>query len=333
MNFQFQHTAFLWGLLAAPLLIWLYWLTIRWKQKTIKKIGDEWLVNELIKGYSAKKFLLKFVLLMIAFTAIVTGAADPGRPGRMDKIERKGVDVMIALDISNSMLAQDIRPNRLEKAKQLINRLVDELEDDRIGLVVFAGRAYLQMPLTLDHGAARMYIQQASPQMAPTQGTMISEALKLSAAAFNSKERRYKSIVLLTDGEDHDPVTEQTAEQLADNGIVVNTVGIGSVEGSRIVDPSTGQAKRDDQGNTILSKLNEPQLERLAGKTKGVYVHLSDIEGAASVIRKQLSSMPETALEDAAFKDYIHYFQWFIALALILLLAEFLLPERKWETA
>ena len=159
MNFQFQHTAFLWGLLAAPLLIWLYWLTIRWKQKTIKKIGDEWLVNELIKGYSAKKFLLKFVLLMIAFTAIVTGAADPGRPGRMDKIERKGVDVMIALDISNSMLAQDIRPNRLEKAKQLINRLVDELEDDRIGLVVFAGRAYLQMPLTLDHGAARMYIQ------------------------------------------------------------------------------------------------------------------------------------------------------------------------------
>lgn len=333
MNVQFQHTAFLWGLLAAPLLIWLYWLTIRWKQKTIKKIGDERLVRELIKGYSAKKFLLKFVLLMIAFIAIIIGASDPWQRGKMDKIERKGVDVMIALDVSNSMLAQDIRPNRLEKAKQLINRLVDELENDRIGLAVFAGRAYLQMPLTLDHGAARMYIQQASPQMAPTQGTMISEALKLSAAAFNSKERRYKSIVLITDGEDHDPATAQMAEQLADNGIVVNAIGIGSVEGSPIVDPVTGQFKRDDQGVTVLSKLNESQLKQLAGLTKGVYVHLSDIDGAAAAIRKQLSSMPETGLEDAAFKDYIHYFQWFIALALAALLAEFLLPERKWETA
>jgi Ca-activated chloride channel family protein len=247
----------------------------------------------------------------------------------MDKVERKGVDVMIALDVSNSMLAEDIKPNRLEKAKQLVNKLMDELQNDRVGLVVFAGRAYMQMPLTTDHSAATMYIQNASPAMVPTQGTMISEALKLSASAFNSKDRKYKAIVLITDGEDFDPTSLEVADQLSANGVMINTVGIGSSLGTPIPDPLTGQYKKDESGNTVLSKLNEQQLKQLAANTKGVYVNPDDVSAAVQTILKQLSTIQETAMEDSAFKDYIHYFQWFVGIALILLLVEFMLPERK----
>jgi Ca-activated chloride channel family protein len=247
----------------------------------------------------------------------------------MDKVERKGVDVMIALDVSNSMLAEDIKPNRLEKAKQLVNRLMGFLENDRVGLVLFAGRAYMQMPLTTDHVAARMYVQNAGPDIVPTQGTMISEALKLSSSAFNSKERKYKAIVLITDGEDHDPSSLEIAAQLASNGVIINTVGIGSALGTPIPDPSTGQYRKDNQGNTVLSKLNESQLKQLAAETKGVYVNAEDINEATDLLTKQLETIQESAVEDSAFKDYIHYFQWFLGMALIFLTVEFLLPERK----
>ena len=240
---------------------------------------------------------------------------------------------MIALDVSNSMLAEDIKPNRLEKAKQLVNRLIAQLSNDRVGLVLFAGRAYMQMPLTTDHGAAAMYVQNAQPGIVPTQGTMISDALKLSTAAFNSKERKYKSIVLITDGEDHDPESMEIAKQLAANGVIINTVGIGSSLGTPIPDPSTGQLKKDAEGNTVLSKLNEGQLKQLAAATNGVYINADDVDAAVDAITRQFATIQETAVEDAAFKDYIHYFQWFVAAAILLLVIEFIVPERKMSLA
>jgi Ca-activated chloride channel family protein len=333
MDMQYQHPEFFLALIVVPLAALLFWYVMRWKKSTIKKIGDPRLVIELVKGYSPAKFLIKFVLVILSLAAIVVAIVNPQRPGSMDKVERKGVDVMIALDVSNSMLAEDIKPNRLEKAKQLVTRLMSELENDRVGLVLFAGRAYMQMPLTTDHAAARMYVQNAGPGVVPTQGTMISEALKLSSSAFNSKERKYKSIVLITDGEDHDPNSLQIAEGLASNGVMVNTVGIGSSVGTPIPDPSTGQYRKDESGNTVLSKLNEGQLKQLASITRGVYVNPDDVNEASAAIIKQLGTIQETAIEDAAFKDYIHYFQWFVAIALMLLLAEFLLPERKLKIA
>jgi Ca-activated chloride channel family protein len=265
----------------------------------------------------------------LGFAAVVIAIINPQRPGSMDEVERKGVDVMIAMDVSNSMLAEDTKPNRLERAKQLVNRLMVQLEDDRVGLVLFAGRAYMQMPLTTDHAAARMYVQNAGPHVVPTQGTMISEALKLSTAAFNSKERKYKAIIMITDGEDHDPSSLEVAEQLAANGVIVNTVGIGSPLGTPVPDPSTGQYRKDAQGNTVLSKLNDVQLKQLAAITKGVYVNTEDMNEATEVLLRQLATIQETAVEDAAFKDYIHYFPWFVSVALLLLLAEFFIPERK----
>ncbi len=333
MELQYQHPEFWIVMIAVPLAGLLFWYVLRWKSNTIRKIGDSKLVKELIKGYSPARYLLKFILVMLALVLIIVAMISPQRPGKMDKVERKGVDVMIALDVSNSMLAEDISPNRLEKAKQLVYKLIDQLENDRIGLVVFAGHAYLQMPLTTDHGAAKMYVQNAGPDMVPTQGTMISEALKLCASAFNSKDRKFKSIVLITDGEDHDPSSLQVAEELANNGVMINTVGIGSTTGTPIPDPSTGQYHKDESGNTVLSKLDEEQLRQLSAATKGIYINPDNIDAASSEIMKKLSTIQETAMEDAAFKDFIYYFQWFAGAAFLFLLVEFLLSERKSKSA
>lgn len=329
MGFQYQHPEFILGLMAVPFLVLLFWYVIRWKKTVTTKIGDEKLVKELSANHSSFNYVLKFGLGMVAVAAIIIAMVNPVRPGRMDKVERKGVDVMIALDVSNSMLAEDIKPSRLEKAKQLVSSLISRLPDDRVGLVLFAGRAYMQMPLTTDHAAAGMYVQNASPSIVPSQGTMIAYALKLSTAAFNSKERKYKSIVLITDGEDHDPESMEVATQLAANGVIINTVGIGSSLGTPIPDPSTGQFRKDPEGNTVLSKLNDGQLKQLSAATNGVYVNPEEVNDAVEVIMKQLNRIQETSVEDSAFKDYIHYFQWFIAGALLLLLAEFVISERK----
>ncbi len=178
-------------------------------------MGDPGLVRQLIGNFSPLRFWIKAGVALLAFLVIIIAAANPQKPGAMENVQRKGVDVMLVLDVSKSMLARDVKPSRLDKAKQLLLLLTEKLNNDRIGLILFAGRPYLQMPLTSDHGAARMYIQQASPDAVPTQGTVFSEALRMANSAFNSKERKYKTIVLISDGEDHDPEALKEAQQLA----------------------------------------------------------------------------------------------------------------------
>lgn len=333
MSFRFQHIEYLIALAAIPLLVLLYFQLMYWKKNTIKKIGDQKLVQALIVNYSPTNFLLKFLLFTLALAAIIAASANLQKPGAMENIQRKGVDVVIAMDVSKSMLAEDIKPNRLERARQLVYKLMDQLPNDRVGLVLFAGRAYLQMPLTTDHGAARMYIQQAGPEVVPTQGTVISEALRASSSAFNSKERKFKSIVLITDGEDHDPQAVPLAQQLAEDGVMINTIGIGSAEGAPIMDPATNDYKKDENGATVVSRLNEAELQQLAGATKGVYVKLNDVDAAVNAITKQLSTIESTSLDDNAFRDYKNYFQWFLIVAFVLLMIEFFYPERKLKTA
>ncbi|THU41588.1 VWA domain-containing protein [Niastella caeni] len=333
MAYRFQHTEYLIALATIPLLVVLYFQLMYWKKNTIRKIGDQRLVQALIVNYSPTNFLLKFLFFALALAAIIAAAANLQKPGAMDNIQRKGVDVVIAMDVSKSMLAEDIKPNRLERARQLVYKLMDQLPNDRIGLVLFAGRAYLQMPLTTDHGAARMYIQQAGPEVVPTQGTIISEALRAGNSAFNSKERKFKSIVLISDGEDHDPQAVPLAQQLAEDGVMINTIGIGSAEGAPIMDPATNEYKKDETGNTVVSRLNEAELQQLSAATKGVYVKLNDVDGAVNAITKQLSTIESTSLDDNAFRDYKSYFQWFLAIAFVFLMIEFFLPERKLKAA
>ncbi|HEY6902064.1 MAG TPA: VWA domain-containing protein [Puia sp.] len=328
MKYRIEHIEFLIGLVALPALLILLYFLLRWKKKTQSRIGDPTLVKQLIDSFSPFRFLLKVGLALVAFVLLVLGAANFQMPGAMENVQRKGVDVMLVLDVSKSMLARDIKPSRLERARQLLLRLTEKLDNDRIGLILFAGRAYMQMPLTTDHGAARMYIQQASPDAVPTQGTVIGEALKMANMAFNSKDRKYKSIVLLSDGEDHDPEALDMAKKLAQNGVMINTVGIGSPEGSPIVDPATGELKKDNQGQTVLSKLNEPELQQLSTTTNGQYIRLDNLDDALITMTQQLESAEKKAMSDTEFIDYKSYFQWFLAIALVLLLVEFFLAER-----
>jgi Ca-activated chloride channel family protein len=327
--FRIEHIEYLNGLAALPLLLLLLWVLLQWKKKTVFRIGDPSLVRQLIGNFSSIRFLIKAGLALVALFAIVLAAANLQKPGSMENVQRKGVDVMLVLDVSKSMLARDIKPSRLERAKQFLLRLVDQLPNDRIGLVLFAGRAYMQMPLTTDHGAAHMYIQEASPDEVPTQGTVIADALRMANAAFNSKERKYKSIVLVSDGEDHDPEAATVAKQLAQDGVLINTVGIGSPEGSPIEDPATGELKKDQDGHTVISKLNEAELQQLATETNGTYDRLDNVEDALITMTQQLDAAEKKAMNDNEFIDYKSYFQWFLGVAILLLLGEFLLAERR----
>lgn len=330
---RFQHPEYFIGIILIPLLVFLYFRLIAWKKKLAARIGDPTLVSQLVKSFSAKNFLLKFILICGAVFFLVAGLANLRAKGNAENISRQGVDVMIVLDVSKSMLAQDVKPNRLDKAKQLLYRLVDRLQNDRVGLILFAGRAYMQMPLTTDHSAAKLYISEASPDAVPTQGTVFAEALNMANSSFNRNEHKYKAVVLISDGEDHDAEALKIAKQMADDGVMINTVGIGSVEGSEIIDPETKEPKKDDKGNTVISKLNEQELAGISDATNGIYIHLDNLEDATITLTQRLDSIEKRALSDNEFINYKNYFPWFIGLAGLLLIAELFIPERKRKIA
>ncbi|MEP6927526.1 MAG: VWA domain-containing protein [Ginsengibacter sp.] len=326
---HFQYTQYLLALAAIPVMLLLYFLLVRWKKKAAKKIGDPSLVRQLTKGFSSRKFNVKLILFLAGFGLCVLGVAGLVKPDGTQKVNRKGIDVMIALDVSKSMLAQDIKPSRLERAKQVITKIIDNLPDDKIGLVIFAGRAYLQMPMTIDHAAAKMYLSSASPDDVPTQGTIISQALKMSYAAFNPKEKTYKAIVLISDGEDHDENAIKIAKQLGQGGIMVNTVGIGSPQGSPILDPETNSDKVDEKGNVVITKLNEQELANIAKNGNGLYQLYTSTNEVANNIKIKLSGISQSTLSDSSFDAFKQYFQYFLGVAFLLLLIEFFISERR----
>jgi Ca-activated chloride channel family protein len=329
MNIQFQYKEFIWLLLAVPFFVLLFIVLWQWKKKVKKRMGDKNLVNALISNYSSKLFASKFIFLSFAFAFGVVAVMNPRKPGGEDNVTRKGIDVVIALDVSKSMLATDLEPSRLDRAKQLILKLMDKMPNDRIGLVVFAGKSYLQMPITVDHGAAAMYVSSASPDAVPQQGTVIADALKMSARAFNAAEHRFKSVILISDGEDHDENAIQTAKDMAAQGVLINTVGVGSPEGSTITDPATGENKKDETGAIVISKLNEETLKQVAENTNGIYVRLQGTNDAVNTLMKQLSQIEGKAFGDVSLMNYKTWYLWFAGAMLLLLLAEIFIPGRK----
>ncbi len=329
MAFQFQHKEFIWLFAGLAALAGLFLLHLQWKKITAKRIGDENLVKALISNYSPKLFTLKFLLLFCAFAVGVIAVMNPRKPGESGAVNRKGIDIAIALDVSKSMLAADLAPNRLERAKQFITKLMNEMPNDRIALILFAGKAYLQMPLTTDHGAAQLYVSSASPDVVPQQGTVISDALTMSANAFNPADKKFKTVILISDGEDHDEDAINTAKKLSEQGVMINTIGIGSPEGATIMDPATGDLKKDEAGNTVISKLNEDILKEIATATNGEYLRLQGSDAAVSVLTKQLSQIDKKVFADVSQMNFKTYFLWFAAIMFLLLLVENFIPERK----
>jgi Ca-activated chloride channel family protein len=332
VNFHFEHIEYLLALAVLPLLILLFMYVLRWKKSVSSRIGNPKLVRQLIQNYSPFRFKIKFAIVLLALVSMILAAANLRKPGQGENLSRKGVDIMMVLDVSKSMLADDYKPDRLERAKLFTTRLMDQLPNDRIGLVLFAGRAYMQMPLTSDHAAGRLFLQAASPDAVPTQGTIIGGALNMANSGFNTKDKKFKAIVLISDGEDHDIEAAKIAKTIADNGVMINTIGIGSTNGTVIIDPETGATKKDAEGNAVITKLNETILQQLAQISNGVYVKLEDVDEAVKKIIAQLNTIDRKALHDVSYMNYRTFFQWFVGFSLLFLLAEFFIPERKTGT-
>lgn len=326
---QFQYILLLSLLGMVPIMVFLYWRSAKKKQRQIKLIGDPELVNHLMGNYEPKAFLRKFLLLCAAMALLVLAIANLRLATGSEKVSRNGIDVMIAIDVSKSMLAQDVQPTRLDRAKQVLGRLIDKLNNDRVGIVIFAGKSYLQMPLTADHSAAKMYLSAASTEAVPTQGTVIGDALKMCYASFNNKEKKYKAVVLISDGEDHDENAVETAEQMASDGVVINTIGIGSPGGAPIPDQATGQMKTDAEGNTIVSRLNEAALSEIARKGNGTYQLYTNTESVVAKISEELATMDQRNVTDDSLVNYKSFFQWFLLATLIVLLVEQFISEMK----
>jgi Ca-activated chloride channel family protein len=252
---------------------------------------------------------------------------------KMEKIQRKGIDVMIALDVSKSMLSQDVVPSRLEKSKLLIQTLLKKLEGDRVGLVIFAGNAYLQMPLTVDYSSLMLYLRSVNTNSVPTQGTIITEALDQAESAFNATDKKHKAIIVITDGEDHEENAIDKAEELASDGTKIFTVGVGTPNGGTIpIYNETGNKvdeKKDENGQPIISKMNANMLQALAKAGNGNYYVLDNSKQVADFISKDIAKIETKTINDKVFTDFVEQFQYFLVFALLLLIADFFITYRK----
>lgn len=291
-------------------------------------MGDEKLINALISSWSPLSSHLKFLLVLIALVLGIVAVMNPRKPGE-SLVNRKGIDLAIALDVSKSMLAADLAPNRLERAKQFISKLMNSMPDDRVALILFAGKAYLQMPLTADHAAAQLFVGSSTPDAVPQQGTVISDALEKSAYALAGTGSKYKSVVLISDGEDHEEDAVSMAKQLASQGVMINSIGVGSPEGATIPDQQTGEVKKDESGNPVISKLNEETLKEIAIATNGIYTRLESSEAAVELLAKQFSQIDRKAYADFSLVNFNTYYRGFAAAMFILLIAEIFVSEVK----
>ena len=326
---RFQHSEYFWFLLAIFILVGLFFGAVNDRKRKLKTMGDEGLVNFQLRNFNLKAYEFKFILLLVALFAGIIGLANLQANAKTQKVDRKGIDVMIALDVSKSMLAKDASPNRLEKAKQFVSKLIDKIGNNRVGLIVFAGRAYVSVPLTIDFSALKMNLSTITPASIPTQGTVLGEAIKMARESFNTQDTKYKSIILISDGEDHDENANKEVKKAVEEGIMINTVGIGSVNGSPIWDEELQENKKDAEGNEIISKLNEAELQTIASNGEGIYAQLNNAENTAKTMATQINATEKKSFGDVVFADYTSYFQYFLLLSLLLISIEFFISERK----
>ncbi len=330
--FRFEHTEFLWALTLIPFLTALFIWMLFWKKKALQRFGEWSIIHRLIPGKSNSRIILKFVLLMVGYIFLVIGIANPQIGSKLVEGERKGIDIMIALDVSNSMLAEDIKPSRLEMSKQAISKLIDNLGNDRIGIVIFAGNAYMQLPITTDYSAAKMFLANIDTKIVPTQGTAIGEAIEMCTGAFKD-ETHSRVIIIISDGENHEDDALGAARKAAEKGVVVYTVGMGLTEGAPIPEYNkynqmTGY-KKDRTGSTVVTKLNESMLQQIASAGKGVYVRANNTQSGLKTITEEIDKLEKTKFESKIFSDYEDRFQYFIGVTLIFLLLELFIFERK----
>lgn len=330
--FRFANEIWLWALLIIPALVILFWMNARWRKRVMQQLADANVLDNLLPTLSKALPRWKRVLYTLGLTFLLIGMANPQIGSKYEEVKREGFELMICLDVSNSMLAEDLTPNRLERAKQAISRLVDRLKNDKIGVIVFAGDAYIQLPMTVDHSAAKLFLRSIDTDIVPTQGTAIGKAIELASSSFTETSKANKSIIVITDGENHEDDALEQAAAAAENGIKVHTIGIGSVDGTPIPIYKRGQMlgyRKDKEGNTIVTKLNETMLQQIAASGEGTYVRANNSRTGLNALMDELEGMEREEFGSKMFTSYEDRFQYFIALALLLLIIELLLPSRK----
>lgn len=327
--YRFQNSNYLNAFIIVAIIVVLYIVTIYWRHKKLVQAGTLRLIEQQILGFIPARSTLKFTLHISALLLIILGCANLQKVGNQENVQRKGVDIIVALDVSKSMLANDVQPNRLTRAKQLIEKLTDKLQGNRIGLVVFAGKSYLQVPLTIDYGALKMLLQTVTPDMIPTQGTVIADAIDMADESFSKREKKYKSIIVISDGEDHDERALNAAQKASSEGVIIHTIGIGSPQGVTLLDAKTNTPKLDENGNPVISKLNESELKSIAAAGNGTYDLLNNIESTSSHLSNEINSMEQKNMGAIMFANYDSYFPYFMGLALILLIIDYLTHGAK----
>lgn len=329
---QFQNSYFFFAFLVIPMIILVYFLMLRWRKKARARFGDTEVISKLYPEASETKRTWKFILFTIAFALLILGLINPMIGTKLENVKRNGADLMICLDVSNSMKAEDLSPNRLERAKLAIDRLLQKLDGDRVGIIVFAGEAYVQLPITSDYSAAKLFLESINTNLVPTQGTNIGEAIRLSIKSFGKDEGKNKAIIIITDGEDNEAAGVQAAELAAEKGISIHTIGMGSVQGAPIPEYRNGQQegyKKDKSGNTVVTKLNEQILQEIAATGSGVYVHATNSDAGLNSVLDAIDKLEKKQFESKMYSDYEDRFQWAIAPALLLLLIETFISERR----
>jgi len=332
--FKFEHTIYFYAFSALPvMLILVLWYFISRKQK-LKKLGDANLISQLLPYSSKRKRIIKFILFMLGFSSLIIALCNLQTGSKLTEVKREGADIIVCIDVSNSMLAQDLSPDRLTRAKYALEKMIDGLEGDRLGLVIFAGEAYVQLPITTDYSAAKLFLSSIGPGMVPVQGTNVSDAIKKASESFSNDEGKNRAIILITDGENHDSEAIQAAEEAGKNGIMINTIGIGSENGVPIPLIENGVVKgyrKDKQGQTVITKLNTNLLKTIASKANGVFVQASQADIGLGAVLDKIGELDKVQLENKMYTDYEDQFQWFLGLSLVLFFIEFLISERVSE--
>lgn len=324
--FRFEEPAYLWLLLLIPALCALRILLMRQQKKRWHKFADPTLIKQLAPDVSLVRRILKFILLMVALALLIVMLARPQMGAKISKEKRQGIETIITLDISNSMLAQDVEPSRLEKSKMLVENLVDHFYNDKIGLIVFAGDAFVQLPITSDYISAKMFLQNAEPSLIQQQGTDIGEAIRLAMHSFSQNDKTGKAIVVITDGEDHEGDAEAMAKEAEKNGIHVFILGVGSKQGAPIP-IGEGDYLKDNSGQVVMSALNEDMCKRVAEAGKGTYIYVDNSSSAEAKLDAEISKLQKGEINKVLYSEYDEQFQAVGILVLLILIIEVLILE------
>ena len=331
--FRFEHPEFLWLLVLVPVILVMYAGLFLWQKKQLKAFSNPALLGRLVGGWSPQRKWLKAGLFAMSIGLLIIALANPQWGSKREKVEAKAADIMIALDISNSMMAEDVAPNRLARSQRIIERIIDQIKGERIGLILFAGNAYLQSPLTNDYGAVIMFLKGASPDQATTQGTDIGAVIDLAEKSFDPQNKSNKVLIIITDGEDHEEAALEKAKEAAQDGLVIFTVAVGTPEGS-FIPKNYGLREdylRDAEGKPVRSIVNTELLEELAQQGNGLFFTYQDDETMARAMQNRIDKLDKQQVEQRSFSEYESYFQPFLLIALLLLTLQWWLPNAVWR--